>query len=144
MRCPTQSTEKKFATWPLGIDKQNFMPFANGLTNSDSKLSRQNEPPTITTKNSSPQIQRKAGALKVDGVIPKNGTASLLNATVSGKDAAFREDLLEKLEADVGNCKIAAFQSMEDFSALRMKVYRMRGELDQLKRDRERRTSLVC
>ena len=70
--------------------------------------------------------------------------ASLLNATVSGKDAAFREDLLEKLEADVGNCKIVAFQSMEDFSALRMKVYRMRGELDQLKRDRERRTSLVC
>ncbi len=115
------------------------MPFANGFTNSDSKLSRQNEPPTITTKNSSPQIQRKAGALKVDGVIPKNGTASLLNATVSGKDAAFREDLLEKLEADVGNCKIVAFQSMEDFSALRMKVYCMRGELDQLKRDRERR-----
>ncbi len=132
------------ATSPLGIDKQDSTPFANGYTSSDSKLSRQNEPPTITTKGNSPQIQRKAGALKVDGVIPKNGTASLLNATVSGKDAAFREDLLEKLEADVGNCKIAAFQSMEDFSALRMKVYRMRGELDQLKRDRERRTSLVC
>ena len=132
------------ATPPLGIDKQDSMPFANGYTSSDSKLSRQNEPPTITTKSSSPQIKRKVGALKVDGVIPKNGPASLLNATVSGKDAAFREDLLEKLEADVGNCKIAAFQSMEDFSALRMKVYRMRGELDQLKRDRERRTSLVC
>ena len=66
-------------------------------------------------------------------VVPRNGPP------VSKKHDRFHVDLLEKLEADVGSCKIAAFQNMEDFSVLRMRVYRIRGDLEQLKKERERR-----
>lgn len=62
------------------------------------------------------------------------------NSATSSKHDRFREDLLEKLEAEVGSCKIAAFQNMEDFSVLRMRVYRIRGELEQLKKERAKRT----
>ena len=123
--------KSKQTSSPLGTKKKESTPLPNGNASSNGEGLRQNEPRIHTGKRSSPQIQRKAGTSVVNGLSSKNETA-------------FREDLLEKLEADVGRCKIAAFQSMEDFSVLRMKVYRMRGELDQLKRDREKRTSLVC
>ncbi|CAB4005972.1 Hypothetical predicted protein [Paramuricea clavata] len=124
-------------------DRQNSVTLANGNVSSNGKISSQNDTRS-TSKINSPQTQGKTGALKVNSLRSKNETALLLNGTNSGKDVAFREDLLEKLEADIGSCKIAAFQSLEDFSALRMKVYRIRGELDQLKREREKRTPLVC
>ena len=134
----------KQTTPSVDLDRQNSVTLVNGNVSSNGKISSQNETRS-TSKINYPETQGKTGALKVNGLHSKSETAlPFLNGTNSGKDVAFREDLLEKLEADVGSCKIAAFQSMEDFSALRMKVYRIRGELDQLKRDREKRTPLVC
>ena len=132
--------KSKQAPSPLSTNKQESKPLANGNLSSSREVSRQNGQRDI---KSSLEIERKAGASKA-GLGSKNETALLLNGLNCRKETGFREDLLEKLEADVGRCKIAAFQSVEDFSALRMKVYRMRGELDQLKRDREKRTSMVC
>ena len=133
--------KSKQAPSPLSTNKQESKPLASGNLSLNREVSPRNE---LRNIKSSLEIQRKAGASKVDGLSSKNETALLSNGLNSRKDTGFREDLLEKLETGVGRCKIAAFQSMEDFSALRMKVYRMRGELDQLKRDREKRTSMVC
>ena len=130
--------------------KQNPLPFeaarkdntsnSKGNTDSNSKPLSQ-KAARIPTNGNSSKIQGKIGASKVEDL---NSNSEALNGTYSGKHTTFTEDLLEKLEADVASCKIAAFQSTEDFSVLRMKVYRIRGELDQLRREREKRKPLVC
>lgn len=130
--------------------KQNPSPFEtarkDGTSNSMGNTYSNIKPPSqkaarIPTNGNSSKMQGKIGASKVEDLNSNNET---LNGTYSGKYTTFTENLLEKLEADVANCKIAAFQSTEDFSVLRMKVYRIRGELDQLRREREKRKPLVC
>ena len=130
--------------------KQNSSPFEvarkEGTLNSKGNTHSNSKPPSqkaarIPTNGNSSQIQGKIGASKVEDF---NSNSETLNGAYSGKYTTFTEDLLEKLEADVASCKIAAFQSTEDFSVLRMKVYRIRGELDQLRREREKRKPLVC
>ena len=130
--------------------KQNSSPFQvarkDGTLNSKGNTHSNSKPPSqkaarIPTNGNSSKIQGTIGASKVEDLNSNNET---LNGTYSGKYTTFTEDLLEKLEADVASCKIAAFQSTEDFSVLRMKVYRIRGELDQLRREREKRKPVVC
>lgn len=122
-----------------GVARQDSAQITKGNTSSNSKPSSQNTAQLVTNGNSS-RIQAKISTSKARDL---NSNNESLNGTYSGKYTTFTEDLLEKLEADVASCKIAAFQSTEDFSMLRMKVYRIRGELDQLKREREKRTPLV-
>ena len=117
-----------------GLARQDSAPMPKGNAYSNSKPLSQNVAQALS--NSS-KIKEKISVSKVRELNSNNET---LNETFSGR---LTEDLLEKLEADVASCKIAAFQSTEDFSVLRMKVYRIRGELDQLKREREKRTPLV-
>ena len=120
-----------------GLARQDSAPMLKGNAYSNSKPLSQNVAQVLS---SSSEIQEKISVSKVRELNSINET---LNGTFSGRYSTLTEDLLEKLEADVASCKIAAFQSTEDFSVLRMKVYRIRGELDQLKREREKRTPLV-
>lgn len=106
----------------------------------------------LLTKNASPDNSRLSenenpgNSIRTDSkttskleISSSRNAIARKSSPVSKKHDKFHEDLLEKLEADVGSCKIAAFQSMEDFSVLRMRVYRIRGDLEQLKKERERR-----
>ena len=104
------------------------------------KVSSRNET-AITSQNNLKKIVAKGDISTADVL---NSKKEEIPRTTSGKNIEFREDLLEKLEANVGNCKITALQSIEEFSVLRTKVYRLRGELDKLKLDREKRMPLVC
>lgn len=107
--------------------------------NSSGKISPQN-----VTQPANKSTPGKVGVrAKVNGFYDKNASTLLSNGERSTTNAALSEDLLEKLEASIGSFKIAAFQAIEDFSTLRMKAYRVRSELDQLKRDREKRMPLV-
>lgn len=118
-----QMAEKKiFPEKRVSPNKQLF----SGTENRGS-LTRTNAKPTVAPKPNSHLRSKIASGKGL--IVPK-------------KQDNFREDLLEMLEANVGSCKIAAFQAMEDFSVLRMRVYRIRGDLERLKREREKRTPL--
>ena len=59
------------------------------------------------------------------------------NSSISTKEDQFQESILEQLEADVGNSKIAVFKTMEDFSVLRMRIHRLQGSVEEWKKARE-------
>ena len=103
------------------------------------KVSSRNEA-AITSQNHLKKNVGKGDVFTADVLNSKKEEIPRMNF---GKNIEFREDLLEKLEANVGHCKITGLQSIEEFSVLRTKVYRLRAELDKLKLDREKRMPLV-
>ena len=141
-KIPNSMPRDKVGSRSLGVNNIN-----------GSQMAQKNALPTKETPNKQHLSENQnPGNIRMDSkTTSKLEISSLRNAVprnrppVSKKHDKFHEDLLEKLEADVGSCKIAAFQNMEDFSVLRMRVYRIRGDLEQLKKERERGyTSLIA